>query len=561
MDGQQEDKRAKEALLDLIDAKHQKIEIDISELKYVIYARKSTLNEDRQEKSIEDQVRICRETAKTRGLKIVEVIEEKGSAKEPDTRPKFIKMLNDLQFGKIDGIMSWHADRLSRNMKEAGIIIDMLDRGTIKDLQFATSHFDNNPTGKMLLGISFVLSKQYSEHLSESVTRGNNARTEQGEFIGKLKHGYFIDKNRRLFPDGNNFALIKEAFEKRLNGESIEGIAQFLNESGYMRSLKDGGHTKFRWNKQKLSKQIFRDPFYCGILVYGDSHADLNEFYDFTPAVAVSDFLKINDAGSFDENGRFVLAQRTLSDKEKTRADLWRGLVTCGICESNMHSGITTKKDKATKEVVKEYYYRCPNLNCPNYNRNFRPRYILKFMQDFFDEHVKLLRDAGLHKEYSRQFEEAITGRRQEIQSEIKSITARIVQAEKRRNEIKEFIIKPSNEAMIKYYKEDLEQSDKEIAELKEENSRLKHERDRLKDSKKTYAEYLELMQKIPDLLRSEIDMETLDKIGRIFFSNFSIAEDKVGIKQGYKVKYKLKEPWDRLFEIDVVNCGADERT
>ena len=78
MDGQQEDKRAKEALLDLIDAKHQKIEIDISELKYVIYARKSTLNEDRQEKSIEDQVRICRETAKTRGLKIVEVIEEKG---------------------------------------------------------------------------------------------------------------------------------------------------------------------------------------------------------------------------------------------------------------------------------------------------------------------------------------------------------------------------------------------------------------------------------------------------------------------------------------------------
>lgn len=66
-------------------------------------------------------------------------------------------------------------------------------------------------------------------------------------------------------------------------------------------------------------------------------------------------------------------------------------------------------------------------------------------------------------------------------------------------------------------------------------------------------------MQKIPDLLRSELDMATLDEIGRIFFSNFSITEDKSNTKQRYKVEYKLKEPWDRLFKIDVVNCGAPD--
>lgn len=560
MDEQQADKQAREALLSLIGVKHQKNEIDVSDLRYVIYARKSTLNEDRQEKSIEDQVRICRETAKSRGLNIVDIIEEKGSAKEPDTRPKFMKMLDDLKFGKIDGIMAWHADRLSRNMKEAGIIIDMLDRGTIKNLQFATSHFDNNPTGKMLLGISFVLSKQYSEHLSESVTRGNNARTEQGEFIGKLKHGYWIDNNKRLFPDGNNFALIKEAFDRRLNGDSIEDIAQFLNKSNYMRSVKDGGHTKFRWDKQKLSKQIFRDPFHCGILVYGDSHADLGDFYDFTPAVSASDFLRINNVGSFDENGVFVLAQKSLSSKEKTRADLWRGLVRCSICKSNMHSGITTKKDKSTGKTIKEYYYyKCPNKHCPNHSKNFRPRYILKFMQEFFTEHINAFQDENLHKEYSRQFEETLIERRRELQLDLKSVNSKITYAEKHRNEIKDFIIKPSNEAMAKYYQEDLEQAEKDIKRLREEKEQLKHERDRLLDSKKTYVEYLELMQKIPDLLRSELDMATLDEIGRIFFSNFSITEDKSNTKQRYKVEYKLKEPWDRLFKIDVVNCGAPD--
>ena len=38
---------------------------------------------------------------------------------------------------------------------------------------------------------------------------------------------------------------------------------------------------------------------------------------------------------------------------------------------------------------------------------------------------------------------------------------------------------------------------------------------------------------------------------------NFSIIEDKSNAKQSCKVEYKLKEPWNRLFEIDFVNCGA----
>lgn len=47
------------------------------------------------------------------------------------------------------------------------------------------------------------------------------------------------------------------------------------------------------------------------------------------------------------------------------------------------------------------------------------------------------------------------------------------------------------------------------------------------------------------------------NEIGRIFFSNFSIMDDKENEQQGYKVEYKLKEPWDRLFKIGIVNVGV----
>lgn len=210
-------------------------DVDFKELNYVIYARKSTTGDERQERSIPDQIKDCIErVVKPEGLRIVgEPVEEKQSAKDPGIRPKFSKLLDDIRYGEVDGIIAWHPDRLARNMKEAGEIIDLLDKGILKDIRFATSAFENSPTGKMLLGISFVLSKQYSEHLSESVTRGNRRKTEDGFFFDEQKHGYFI-KDGRLYPDGRNFTLLQQAFHKRIEGNAtLQEIADWLTSEGY----------------------------------------------------------------------------------------------------------------------------------------------------------------------------------------------------------------------------------------------------------------------------------------------------------------------------------------
>jgi hypothetical protein len=76
--------------------------------RYAIYVRKSTDAEDKQERSLGDQLADCKDKALKEGLRVVKVYEESMSAKEPDIRPKFREMMEDLQAGKYDGVIAWH---------------------------------------------------------------------------------------------------------------------------------------------------------------------------------------------------------------------------------------------------------------------------------------------------------------------------------------------------------------------------------------------------------------------------------------------------------------------
>src|SRR5258708_5818985 len=121
-------------------------ELDITKLRYVLYTRKSTDDPQRQVRSIPDQIVECMRLAKSKGLNVVgKPIQEKKSAKKPNQRPLFRQMLRDIKDGKYDAILSWTPDRLSRNMVEAGKVIDMVDENIIKDLKFVNHPFERSP--------------------------------------------------------------------------------------------------------------------------------------------------------------------------------------------------------------------------------------------------------------------------------------------------------------------------------------------------------------------------------------------------------------------------------
>lgn len=157
----------------------------------------------------------------------------------------------------------------------------------------------------MLLGIAFVLSKQYSDQLSDNVLRGVRRSIQEGKYLSRPKHGYYKDINQFLRPDGDNFLLIKQAWKMRLEGKSYKDIYNFLNTNNYSRPTDNvgEGHRPMIMDKKRIS-EIMTDSFYTGVLVYGEKEkkiVDLTNVYEFIPVVSVDEFMQINKIKSIDK--------------------------------------------------------------------------------------------------------------------------------------------------------------------------------------------------------------------------------------------------------------------
>ena len=85
-----------------------------SNMRYFLYARKSTDEPDRQILSIEAQLAELRDYAKKNGLAISREFIESKTAKEPG-REIFNEMVAGLEQCAAQGIVAWHPDRLARN--------------------------------------------------------------------------------------------------------------------------------------------------------------------------------------------------------------------------------------------------------------------------------------------------------------------------------------------------------------------------------------------------------------------------------------------------------------
>src|SRR3989338_11251278 len=103
-------------------------------MKYFLYIRKSTDEDDRQVLSLEAQETELREFADREKLQITEVFRESQTAKAPG-RPVFNAMLDRIQHDEAQGILCWHPDRLARNSIDDGKIIYFIDIGKIVSLK------------------------------------------------------------------------------------------------------------------------------------------------------------------------------------------------------------------------------------------------------------------------------------------------------------------------------------------------------------------------------------------------------------------------------------------
>src|SRR3989337_1604028 len=301
-------------------------------LKYYIYIRKSTDEEDRQVLSLESQLNELKEFAEREHIEIVETFIEKKTAKVPG-REVFNNLLDKIEAGLPHqfGILAWHTDRLSRNSVDGGRLIYLLDTGKLADLKFPTSVFDNSPSGKFFLSIALSNAKYYIDNLSENVRRGNRAKLRRGEWPGQKPFGYVYDHRlRNIVPEPMEAKIVKEAFETFATGRhTFKSISECL--------VKFSGNKK---TKSNHAMELFlRNELYMGIMRWnGEAHEG-----KYRPLITRQLFEKVAE----------VLKNHSKPRKTKKQHDFpLRGLFRCSC-----NSMITAQWAKGNGGIYR--YYRC----------------------------------------------------------------------------------------------------------------------------------------------------------------------------------------------------------
>ncbi len=320
--------------------------------RYCLYARKSSEEDERQAMSIDSQIQEMLAIAKREGLNITETRRESHSAKASGHRSVYNTILEDIDKGVFNGILTWAPDRLSRNAGDLGSLVDLMDRGLLKEIRCHSQRFTNNPNEKFLLMILCSQAKLENDNRGINVKRGQKARAEQGYRPCLPALGYLTERKpgesrSNVVVDPVRAPIIKQMFEKvaveRMSGRDVY---RWICQTGF---LTRGG------KKMTLSMiyKILHNPYYTGRFEYP---VESGRWFK-------GDYDPIINQQIFDDAQRILSAgqQREWGTKEFA----FTRLMTCGGCGS----GVTAdEKQKQTKKGLKKYvYYRCThsrNMQC-----------------------------------------------------------------------------------------------------------------------------------------------------------------------------------------------------
>ncbi|MFH1223798.1 MAG: recombinase family protein [Pseudomonadota bacterium] len=280
-------------------------------------------------------------------------------------RPALQKLIADIKEGKINCVVVYKVDRLSRSLLDFVKLLELFEKYNVVFVSVTQAFNTNNSMGRLTLNILLSFAQFEREIISERVKDKMGAARKKGRFIGGMPIlGYDIDKvNHKLIVNEKEAVFVREIFDLYLKEKSFLSTAMTLNDKGYMTKrfvCKNGrtyGGTKFtKINVQQILKNII----YTGKVRYN------SELYPGLHEAIIS-------SETFDKVRAIVDHNRVERPhpNNKSNPGLLNHLLRCRACNSIMFSTYTCKHSK-----YKYRYYVCMNAqkrgykNCPNRSVN-----------------------------------------------------------------------------------------------------------------------------------------------------------------------------------------------
>jgi len=342
-------------------------------LRYCLYARKSSEDEERQALSIDSQVQEMSKVAERDHLSVVTVKTEAHSAKNSGEREVFNEIINNIKDKKYNAILTWHPDRLSRNAGDLGQLVDLMDNNLLLEIRTYNQVFHNSPNEKFLLMILGSQAKLENDNKSINVRRGLRTLTERGLWPGVAPIGYknVGERGSRgcVKIDPLRGHIVQMMFEKAAEGWSQHRIRNWLREQLDFVSP-NGKHLSL-----STVQNILRKPFYYGEFEYPKKSG--NWYKGAHQPLVTKEFF---------DRVQLELKKKNRQTRIYRKDFAYTNLIKCGLCGSTVSA---EEKFKVLKDgsIARYVYYGCnrtKDIHCKL--RYIREEELIKQLCDIVDQ-------------------------------------------------------------------------------------------------------------------------------------------------------------------------------
>jgi site-specific DNA recombinase len=307
-----------------------------------VYIRVSTQEQASEGYSISEQNDRLVKYCQAQNWIVYKVYSDPGFSGGSIERPGLSSLISDVTAGKINKVVVFKLDRLSRSQKDTLYLIEDVFLENNVDFVSMTENFDTGtPLGRAMIGILSVFAQLEREQIKERMAIGREGRAKSGLWRGggNVPIGYRYNNDNVLRVDPYEAEIVKRIFREYLSGRTITAITSDLRKEKISSSY--GLYTR------TTVRQILTRATYAGFIEYNGT------YYPGDHEAIISQEEWNKTKAKLEESARTDVTHLNFSN----RVSPITGLCYCSICGGKMISRYWTKR--STGETFR-------NITCLN---------------------------------------------------------------------------------------------------------------------------------------------------------------------------------------------------
>lgn len=337
--------------------------------KIALYSRVSTSEQSEHGYSVKEQEQVLiKEVVKNfPGYDYETYIDAGISGKNIEGRPAMKRLLHDVKDNKIEMVLSWKLNRISRSMRDVFNIIHEFKEHGVGYKSISENIDTSNASGEVLVTMFGLIGSIERSTLISNVKMSMNAKARSGEAITGRVLGYKLSLNpltqkNDLVIDEHEANIVREIFDLYLNhNKGLKAITSILNQKGY-RTINQKPFSVFG------VKYILNNPVYKGFVRFNNhqnwSAKRRSGKSDENDVILVKGKHEaIINEEVFDQVHEKLVSKSFKSGRPIGGDFYLRGLIKCPECGNNMVCRRTYYKTKKSKERTIKRYYICSLFN------------------------------------------------------------------------------------------------------------------------------------------------------------------------------------------------------